>query len=241
MDNQFPNIPGDSPDNQTQKEDIFKEADAKETPVRNEKADQESIEGERVSLEKKQTYADPNSSGSPNWGAQQNAGGYGNERQNLYQGGAGGTTYGNAQQQPDYHANSGNQGYGPGYGMNSGSGNNGYQPRYNGNPNAGYQSGYIGVPNSGYQQNYANNPNSQYSGMDTSPMSMGDWLLTILACMIPCAGTILSLIWAFGKNGNVNRRNFCRAQLIITAVVIVLYVVIFFIWGVSLAGALSTY
>ena len=125
--------------------------------------------------------------------------------------------------------------------MNSGSGNSGYQPRYNGNPNAGYQSGYIGVPNSGYQQNYANNPNSQYSGMDTSPMSMGDWLLTILACMIPCAGTILSLIWAFGKNGNVNRRNFCRAQLIITAVVIVLYVVIFFIWGVSLAGALSTY
>ena len=226
MDNQFPNIPGDSPDNQTQKEDIFKEADVKETPVSNEGVDQESFEGERVSLEKQQTYTDPNSSGSPNWGAQQNAGGYGNERQNLYQGGAGGTTYGNAQQQPNYYANSGN----PGYSMNSGSGNNGYQSKYNGNPNVGYQSGYIGVPNSGYQQNYANNPNSQYSGMDTSPMSMGDWLLTIL-----------SLIWAFGKNGNVNRRNFCRAQLIITAVVIALYVVIFFIWGVSLAGALSTY
>ena len=237
MDNQFPNIPGDSPDNQTQKEDIFKEADVKETPVSNEGVDQESFEGERVSLEKQQTYTDPNSSGSPNWGAQQNAGGYGNERQNLYQGGAGGTTYGNAQQQPNYYANSGN----PGYSMNSGSGNNGYQSKYNGNPNVGYQSGYIGVPNSGYQQNYANNPNSQYSGMDTSPMSMGDWLLTILACMIPCAGTILSLIWAFGKNGNVNRRNFCRAQLIITAVVIALYVVIFFIGGVSLAGALSTY
>ena len=169
MDNQFPNIPGDSPDNQTQKEDIFKEADVKETPVSNEGVDQESFEGERVSLEKQQTYTDPNSSGSPNWGAQQNAGGYGNERQNLYQGGAGGTTYGNAQQQPNYYANSGN----PGYSMNSGSGNNGYQSKYNGNPNVGYQSGYIGVPNSGYQQNYANNPNSQYSGMDTSPMSMG--------------------------------------------------------------------
>ena len=83
--------------------------------------------------------------------------------------------------------------------------------------------------NMGYNQ-------SSYQNMDTSPMSMGDWLLTILAAMIPCAGLILYLVWAFSSTGNINRRNFCRAQLIIMAVVFVLYLIIVVVFGVVAFG-----
>ncbi len=98
----------------------------------------------------------------------------------------------------------------------------------------------------GYQK-YQDNPDyhtgsqtsyrqKNYNGMDTSPMSMGDWVLTILAAMIPCAGIILYIVWAFSSTGNVNRRNFCRAQLVIMAVVFVLYLVLFFVFGVAMLG-----
>lgn len=83
-----------------------------------------------------------------------------------------------------------------------------------------------------YQQN-------DYNGMDTSPMSMGDWVLTILAAMIPCAGIILYIVWAFSSNGNVNRRNFCRAQLVIMAVVFVLYLILFLVFGVAMMGTVA--
>ena len=78
----------------------------------------------------------------------------------------------------------------------------------------------------GYNQNH-------YQDMDTSPMSMGDWLLTILAAMIPCAGIVLYFVWAFSSTGNVNRRNFCRAQLIVMAGVFVLYLIMAVVFGVA--------
>lgn len=89
---------------------------------------------------------------------------------------------------------------------------------YNGNMN------YNGTMNYGAPQ------------MDTTPLSMGEWLLTLLAAMIPCAGLVLYLIWAFSKSGNLNRRNFCRAYLIIQAIAIVLSL-IFVIFIVAAIGA----
>lgn len=85
--------------------------------------------------------------------------------------------------------------------------------------------------NLGYQQN-------NYENMDTSPMSMGEWLLTVLAGMIPCAGIVLYLVWAFSKTGNVNRRNFCRAQLIVMGIIFVLYMIMIIILGIL---GVSTY
>lgn len=261
MDNQFPNIPENTtPDNQTPENDIFKEravpgTETAEPFYSNDIIGKEEFGEERLDSKEDKPYTDPNGSYGQSTGAYQNMGGYANmgqssyenpnpdQKNSPYQSGSqnfnqSGSVYGNGQyQQPNYSGNP-NNGYQQGYGANP---NTGYQQGYSSNPNSNYQSNYIGVPNTGYQQNYGNTPNSPYSGMDTSPMTMGDWLLTLLACLIPCAGIILSLIWAFGKNGNVNRRNFCRAQLIITGVVFVLYIIVILIWGVSFAGALSTY
>lgn len=110
-------------------------------------------------------------------------------------------------------------------------------------------------PNDQYQQNnynqgnfnYNNGNNMGYNGsynmnndpvMDTSPMSMGDWVLTILALMIPCAGIIIYFVWAFGKKGNVNRRNYCRAYLIIYGVILVIYLIIMLVFGAAMVGSM---
>lgn len=94
-----------------------------------------------------------------------------------------------------------------------------YQDSQNGSSQYQDNLNYNIGSNMGYNQN-------SYQDMDTSPMSMGDWLLTILAAMIPCAGLILYIVWAFSSTGNINRRNFCRAQLIVLGVIFVLYFII---------------
>lgn len=103
-------------------------------------------------------------------------------------------------------------------------------------------------PNAGFDHNnyrYGTNNNVGYNAtnysdnfMDTSPMSMGDWVLTILALCIPCAGVIIYLIWAFGKKGNINRRNYCRAYLAIYAVIMAIYLVVAIVFGAVFAGGI---
>ena len=112
-------------------------------------------------------------------------------------------------------------------GQNYSQPNNGYQQNYQHN---NYSANY----NSGYNNNYQN---IQADGMDTSPLSMGEWLLTLLVALIPCAGLILYCIWAFGKTGNIHRRNFCRASLILQAISIVLSIV--FVIFIAVAGVSS--
>ena len=96
--------------------------------------------------------------------------------------------------------------------------------------------------NVGNQANYT----EKYSEMDDSPLSMSDWVLTILAWMIPCfGGIIIYCVWAFGKNGNVHRRNFCRAYLAVQGVLlvlsIILVIVIAVVVGASTVGSTMVY
>ena len=110
--------------------------------------------------------------------------------------------------------------------QNTQSSNYQYQNAQNGNTQYQDNLNYNISNNMGYNQDH-------YQDMDTSPMSMGDWLLTILAGMIPCAGIILYIVWAFGSTGNVNRRNFCRAQLIVMGAVMVLYLLVVVVFGMT--------
>lgn len=120
--------------------------------------------------------------------------------------------------------------------LNGGSGPSGYT-----DPNAGYQYN-DGRPDGFYNQGGTGGYDPRWYGqMDTSPMSLGDWLLTILALMIPCVGIILYFVWAFSKSGNINRRNYCRAMLIVEIVVILLSVIAVFVFGVSIFSAYSVY
>ena len=78
---------------------------------------------------------------------------------------------------------------------------------------------------------------------DTTPLSVGQWMLTTLVLNLPCVGLIMAFVWAFGQ-GNLNRKNFCRSHLIWLAIGAVLSIIIWVIIiaaGVSLADALSGY
>lgn len=82
----------------------------------------------------------------------------------------------------------------------------------------------------GNEYNYNTDYNCSYSKdycqEDNKVLSVGEWLLTILATLVPCVGLILYFIWAFGKEGNLNRRNYCRAWLIYWVIQAVLGIIL---------------
>ena len=72
------------------------------------------------------------------------------------------------------------------------------------------------------------------------PYSVGKFLGCMLLTMIPCVGFILLFVWAFG-DGNTSRKNWAKAQLILVAIVIVLYILLIAIFGATLAASLSSF
>jgi len=77
-------------------------------------------------------------------------------------------------------------------------------------------------------------PPPSHGRSDTDVMSTKDWVITYLIMMIPCVGIIMSFVWAFSGSGNLNRRNYCRAFLIIIAIIIVLYLLLILIFGAAM-------
>ena len=127
--------------------------------------------------------------------------------------------------------------------QNAEAADNSYQQTMNyGYYSDGSQNG-SGENNGAYQQNYNQNYTMNYSWNSgkkplDAPLSMGEWLLTILAGLVPCVGIVLYFIWAFGANTNINRKNYSRAMLIVMAVVIVLYTLFFVVFGIAMSNAL---
>ena len=56
-------------------------------------------------------------------------------------------------------------------------------------------------------------------------LSTVEWLGTLIVLIVPIVGLVVYFIWAFGSGGNINRRNYCRAALILMAISIVLGII----------------
>ena len=92
-----------------------------------------------------------------------------------------------------------------------------------------------------YQQTAAYTPAPNYvpyQPQGEEPVSLGDWIGTLLLFkLVPCVGLIVYIVWAFSKDTKTSKKNFCRAQLIIYAVSIVLVVLLYvFIFGAIFAS-----
>jgi len=61
---------------------------------------------------------------------------------------------------------------------------------------------------------------------------MVEWFGTLIVLIVPILGIVLYFVWAFGTGGNLNRRNYCRAVLIMMAISLVLGI----IFSVAFAG-----
>ena len=92
-----------------------------------------------------------------------------------------------------------------------------------------------------YDQRYNQNNTDKNQGLDTAPMDLKDWVLTLIVLMVPCVGIVMYFVWAFGNKGNINRRNFCRAQLIIIAVLLVIYLIFFALFGAFVITGTALY
>jgi hypothetical protein len=66
------------------------------------------------------------------------------------------------------------------------------------------------------------------STFDESPLSVGDFLIMFILLIIPIVNLIMMFVWAFSGNGNLNRRNFARAGLIVVLIEIILTAIF---WG----------
>jgi len=44
--------------------------------------------------------------------------------------------------------------------------------------------------------------------------SVGDWFITLLLISIPLVNVIVLILWAFGGDYDLNRRNFAKAALL---------------------------
>lgn len=85
--------------------------------------------------------------------------------------------------------------------------------------------------------------NYQYQQPNTEleePMSMGEWMVTLLIMMIPCANIIMMFVWAFSSKEKKSKSNYFKASLIFTAIQFVLIIILMIAYGALLANMMSS-
>ena len=55
-----------------------------------------------------------------------------------------------------------------------------------------------------------------------TPISMGEWVITIIIIAIPIVGFIMLFVWGFGSNTQPSKANWAKAALIMMGIGIVL-------------------
>ena len=54
-------------------------------------------------------------------------------------------------------------------------------------------------------------------------VSVQEWVIALVVMFIPIVNVVMMLVWAFGSNTNPSKANFFKAQLLVTAVLGVLW------------------
>jgi hypothetical protein len=70
------------------------------------------------------------------------------------------------------------------------------------------------------------NPNTP-TPQQYPPITLGEWMLTLLLCVIPLVNIVMLLVWAFSGNTNPSKANWAKASLIWFVIGIVLWFVAF--------------
>ncbi len=65
---------------------------------------------------------------------------------------------------------------------------------------------------------------------NAEPLSVKDWVITLLITYIPLVGLIMLLVWAFDSGTNLNKKNWAKASLIwmlIGIAIAIIFVILF--------------
>lgn len=93
-----------------------------------------------------------------------------------------------------------------------------------------------------YQQNlYQQAGNSNFAGQPymEEPMSLSDWMLTMLVMCIPCVNIIMMFVWAFSSSEKKSKSNYFKAVLIWGAIAIGISILLSVVVGISAASIAS--
>lgn len=72
------------------------------------------------------------------------------------------------------------------------------------------------------------------------PMSMGEWMISLLVMLIPCANIVMMFVWAFSSKEKKSKSNFFKAYLIFFAISIVFVIIMMIVMGAAVASALDS-
>jgi hypothetical protein len=75
--------------------------------------------------------------------------------------------------------------------------------------------------------------NAQLAERESSPISLGDWMITLLILCIPLVGIIMLFVWGFADGTHPSKRNFCRAYLIWMLIGIVIFILFLIMGGMA--------
>jgi xanthine/uracil permease len=64
-------------------------------------------------------------------------------------------------------------------------------------------------------------------------------MLTIFITIIPLVNLIMYFVWAFGSDTHPSKKNWAKASLIWLAIAIVLYIIIFAIFGAAMMSSMN--
>lgn len=72
--------------------------------------------------------------------------------------------------------------------------------------------------------------------VDDAPLKTSDYVVMFLLSAIPLIGLILMLVWAFSEGININRKNFCRAYLIVRLIAVAAAILLILCYAVLLSA-----
>ena len=71
------------------------------------------------------------------------------------------------------------------------------------------------------------------------PVSIGNWMISMIITSIPLVNIIVLFVWAFNKNTHPSKSNWAKATLMFIAIVVVFYLVLAIGLGIGMATASS--
>jgi hypothetical protein len=86
-----------------------------------------------------------------------------------------------------------------------------------------------------YQQPYVQGDDLE------EPVSIGEWMLSMLLMFIPCVNIIMMFVWAFGSGAKKSKSNYFKAALIWMLIIIaisVVFVILTAVVGVSIFNSM---
>ena len=113
----------------------------------------------------------------------------------------------------------------------------------NENVNQATENAYQQSASDPYQKSVQEQLQYQYREPETDleePISMGEWLVTMLLMLIPCVNIVLMFVWAFSSKEKKSKSNCFKAALIFAAIVLVLYIILIAIFGVAITSMINS-